>query len=242
VSAISTIIKIRKYIHARPTAARKFALRAIVFQETLNNNEGYYNKYDKNSGWNIPFHLFYNKMIKFAVPSSRVHEWSDALAGGTNMPAQPRIVGAESAILVGGSTIVADVNKYYVAVGASGMPLNLKTRKNIFQASAPSVAATKFFNSWWKSTSQGPCSTSSASYEEAFANISRTQLSKELLVRVAEVGGKSVRTYIVKYVPNTKPNALEIKNKIVCTSKATLLDSKSPRPASVIELEAYAGI
>jgi len=178
-------------------------------------------------------------MIKFAIPSTRVHEWSDIVGGVTNIPAQPRIVGAENAILVGGSTIIADANKYYVAVGASGMPLNLKTRKNIFQAPSPSVAATKFFNSWWKSTGQGPCSSTSSSYDEAFANIRKSQLEKEVLVRVAEVGGKSVRAYIVKYVPNTKPNALELKNKIVCTSRATLLDSRSVRPSSVIDLESF---
>ena len=178
-------------------------------------------------------------MIKFAIPTARIHMWNDEIEGGTNIPAQPRVAGAESAILVGGSSIVADSKKYYVAVGASGSRLEFKSRKNVFEASSPSAAAQKFFNSWWKSTNQGPCS-HGPTYEEAFRNISQSQLQKELLVRVAEVGGKTVRAYLVKYVPNLKPNVLETKNKIVCTSKATPLTSLSLKPAGAIELEEYA--
>lgn len=178
-------------------------------------------------------------MIKFAIPSSRVHEWND-IKGGTNIPAQPRVVGAD-AVLVGGAATSADANKYYIAVGATGAPLKFKNRKNIFQASSPSVAAQKFFNSWWKSSGQGACS-SGSSFDEAFKNIQREQLEKELLVRVVEVGGRSVRNYIVKYVPNMKPNRLERETKIVCTSKATLLTSLSVRAPNIYELESFSSL
>jgi hypothetical protein len=130
-------------------------------------------------------------------------------------------------------------------VGTSGLPLQFKARKNIFQASSPSDAAKKFFNSWWKSTEQGPCSSApkTATFEDAFANINAEQLEKKMLVRIAEVGAsKMVRNYIVNYVPNPRPNLMERQQRIVCKSRAIPLSAGEKRPDNTIDLESYASL
>jgi hypothetical protein len=158
-------------------------------------------------------------------------------------------------------------SKLYVVVTAAGVPVltGSPPRQKTYEACTPSQAAIKAFYAWWRHTEQGRVAGSDPnantpvpsellvrlqelpvsqedrdSFLSEWQTVSDAQLSKTLLVRLAQAGGSTaVRNYLVSYERNTKPNKLEVERGIVVNARAQLVSSTDLRRDGVWDLESF---
>lgn len=186
--------------------------------------------------------------------------------GATSLPLRPRIVGNEEAIvpLIGGVSKAENESKYhaYICVNSLGQPLQSKIwNKKIFLCATPSAASKKIFNTWIRLTKQTKNRFYNSNlfkipkqlhdylsdkkydsfrdaYLNAFEKIDDDVLSKQLLIRITAAGkNTSIRNYIVKYIPNTSPNMLEVTKRIVLIANTEILKNTDQRPSHIYDLE-----
>ena len=158
-------------------------------------------------------------------------------------------------------------SKLYVVVTAAGVPVltGSPPRQKTYEACTPSQAAIKAFYAGWRHTEQGRVAGSDPnantpvpsellvrlqelpvsqedrdSFLSEWQTVSDAQLSKTLLVRLAQAGGSTaVRNYLVSYERNTKPNKLEVERGIVVNARAQLVSSTDLRRDGVWDLESF---
>ncbi len=177
--------------------------------------------------------------MAFFVPRSRLHEYKQ-IEGGSVLPDRPRL-------LVGGAKIMDteaafhSPNKVFAIVDTMGIPLLRGGKQLTYNATGPSSAAKKAFNGWWRIKKHSLYSDkidyngTPDDFKKKIQTIDNKMLSKSLLVRVAPIGGGSVRSYLCDHILNTNPNQLELKGGMVATTRATYVKDTVPEDTILLE-------
>lgn len=201
---------------------------------------------------------------KFFVSSNNVHVFGGAVTGGSVMPVRPRLI--QEGMLVGGSKTM-DVeaaahaaSRLYVIVDTAGIPILRGGKQIVYETSGPSQAAKRAFGGFNRTHKRKPYGVFqgmggasnaaldahlskypadlAAAYRNTFSTIDPVEIGKSMLVRVAPIGGGSMRSYVCRHVPNVTPNAVELKGGMVVSTVATYVPADAHVPADTLLMEA----
>lgn len=202
-------------------------------------------------------------MNTFFIPSTRVHLYRmrGGEVGACTLPVRPRLdaprlEGGEDTVLVGGSlkmdveAIAHGHTKMYVVVDTAGIPILRGGKQITYECRTPSQAAARALGGYVRAsgiklhggepmpTTDLNLGTSSeaVAFQRTFATITPDAF-KQYLIRVAPIGGGSVRSYVCNYVANTKPNAMELKGGMVVSAHAQYVSHGSHIPSTITLFE-----
>jgi len=196
-------------------------------------------------------------MNTFFIPSTRVHMYRvrGGDVGACTLPVRPRLDGGDT-VLVGGSlkmdveAIAHGHTKMYVVVDTAGIPILRGGKQITYECRTPSQAAARALGGYVRASGiklhggevkpsqdlQLGTSPEAVAFQRTFSTITPDAF-KQYLIRVAPIGGGSVRSYVCNYVPNTKPNAMELKGGMVVTAHAQYVSHGAHIPSTITLFE-----